>query len=169
MACQGAFLVAFPQTLRVLRFDVFSHIMCTCSTSLHAHLSRGEWQGLWQPELIAAATQCGPTARHMAPSARAVTRFARATGDLHSLSTVDLRLMALARTLEVAAHGDAHLRDLPVCVCTCHCGQGRLCTIQLSVLCTAMLSCAQCQWWTSQLQPCPAAPPVSLHMWCFVS
>ncbi len=45
---------------------------------------------------------------------RAVTRFARATGDLHSLSTVDLRLMALARTLEVAAHGDSHLRDLPV-------------------------------------------------------
>ena len=45
---------------------------------------------------------------------RAVTRFARATGDLHSLSTVDLRLMALARTLEVAAHGDSHLRELPV-------------------------------------------------------
>lgn len=47
---------------------------------------------------------------------RAVTRFARATGDLHSLSVVDLRLMALARTLEVAAHGDSHLRDLPVSV-----------------------------------------------------
>jgi hypothetical protein len=43
----------------------------------------------------------------------AVTRFARATGDMHSLSAVDLRLMALARTLEVAAHGDAHLRVLP--------------------------------------------------------
>ena len=43
----------------------------------------------------------------------AVTRFARATGDLHSLSAVDLRLMALARTLEVAAHGDGHLRELP--------------------------------------------------------
>ena len=30
-----------------------------------------------------------------------VTRFARATGDLHSLSTADIKLIALARTLEV--------------------------------------------------------------------
>lgn len=40
-------------------------------------------------------------------------RFARATGDLHSLSTADIRLIALAHTLEVARHGDAALRGLP--------------------------------------------------------
>lgn len=40
-------------------------------------------------------------------------RFARATGDLHSLSTADIRLIALAHTLEVARHGDAALRALP--------------------------------------------------------
>ena len=40
-------------------------------------------------------------------------RFARATGDLHSLSTADIRLIALAHTLELARHGDASLRALP--------------------------------------------------------
>ena len=43
----------------------------------------------------------------------AVLRFARATGDLHSLSTADIRLIALAHTLEVARHGDAALKQLP--------------------------------------------------------
>lgn len=43
----------------------------------------------------------------------AVTRFARVSGDLHSLSAVDIRLIALAWTLEVAAYGSAHLRVLP--------------------------------------------------------
>ncbi len=66
-------------------------------------------------------------------SVGAVTRFARATGDLHSLSTVDLRLMALARTLEVAAHGDSHLRDLPVRRSARFCGQGRLRTLHSPV------------------------------------
>ena len=43
----------------------------------------------------------------------AVLRFARATGDLHSLSTADIRLIALAHTLEVARHGNAALKQLP--------------------------------------------------------
>jgi len=43
-----------------------------------------------------------------------VTRFARATGELHSLSFVDLKVLALAHTLEVAAHGPTlHLRPSP--------------------------------------------------------
>lgn len=46
--------------------------------------------------------------------ARAVTAFARETGDLHALSRTDLKLLALAYSLEVAAHGDAHLRKHPV-------------------------------------------------------
>jgi rRNA maturation endonuclease Nob1 len=44
---------------------------------------------------------------------RAVVRFARATGDIHALSAADVRLIALAHGLEVAAHGSGHLRDLP--------------------------------------------------------
>ena len=43
----------------------------------------------------------------------AVLRFARATGDLHSLSAADIRLIALAHTLQLARHGDAALRPLP--------------------------------------------------------
>ena len=40
----------------------------------------------------------------------AVTRFALATGDMHSLSAVDIRLLALAYTLEAATYGSSHLR-----------------------------------------------------------
>jgi hypothetical protein len=43
----------------------------------------------------------------------AVTRFARATGDVAALSTVDIRLLALAHTLEVSAHGNDHLATYP--------------------------------------------------------
>lgn len=43
----------------------------------------------------------------------AVVKFARATGDIHALSTADIRLIALAHGLEVAAHGSGHLHDLP--------------------------------------------------------
>lgn len=43
----------------------------------------------------------------------AVTAFAKATGDIHTLSRTDLKLLALAHTLEVAAHGSAHLRSSP--------------------------------------------------------
>ena len=43
----------------------------------------------------------------------AVMRFARASGDLQTLSTTDCKLLALAHTLEVAAHGSDHLRELP--------------------------------------------------------
>ena len=46
-------------------------------------------------------------------SLTAVTRFARATGDLQSLSDVDLKVLALAHTLEREAVGSAHLRTLP--------------------------------------------------------
>lgn len=43
----------------------------------------------------------------------AVLRFARATGDLHSLSSADIKLIALAHTLELARHGDSALKLLP--------------------------------------------------------
>ncbi|GFR39822.1 hypothetical protein Agub_g315 [Astrephomene gubernaculifera] len=51
-------------------------------------------------------------------SVKAVQRFARETGDIHSLSAVDLKLLALAHTLEIAAHGSANLREHPVQVRT---------------------------------------------------
>lgn len=44
---------------------------------------------------------------------KAVMRFAQATGDAHSLSRADIRLIALTRTLEVARHGSAHLKTQP--------------------------------------------------------
>lgn len=44
---------------------------------------------------------------------KAVMRFAQATGDAHSLSRADIRLIALTRTLEVARHGSAHLKSQP--------------------------------------------------------
>lgn len=46
-------------------------------------------------------------------SLTAVTRFARATGDLQSLSDVDLKVLALSHTLEHQAVGSAHLKLLP--------------------------------------------------------
>lgn len=39
--------------------------------------------------------------------------FARATGDLQTLSDVDLKLIALTYTLEAQIHGIQHLRDCP--------------------------------------------------------
>ena len=39
--------------------------------------------------------------------------FARATGDLHALSAVDTRLLALAHTIEVSYYGSSHLREKP--------------------------------------------------------
>ena len=39
--------------------------------------------------------------------------FARATGDLQTLSDVDLKLIALTYTLEAQFHGTSHLRDSP--------------------------------------------------------
>ncbi|KAG1662767.1 hypothetical protein FOA52_006793 [Chlamydomonas sp. UWO 241] len=47
-------------------------------------------------------------------SLKAVLRFARETGDIHALSSVDMRLLALAHMLEVAVHGRDHLREHPV-------------------------------------------------------
>ncbi|XP_027182701.1 RNA-binding protein NOB1 isoform X1 [Coffea eugenioides] len=42
-----------------------------------------------------------------------VIHFARATGDLQTLSDVDLKLIALTYTLEAQTHGTQHLRDSP--------------------------------------------------------
>lgn len=40
-------------------------------------------------------------------------KFARATGDLQTLSKVDRKLIALTYTLEAQVHGTEHLRDVP--------------------------------------------------------
>ncbi|XP_023633986.1 RNA-binding protein NOB1 [Capsella rubella] len=42
-----------------------------------------------------------------------VIKFARATGDLQTLSDVDLKLIALSYTLEAQVHGTKNLRDVP--------------------------------------------------------
>eukprot|EP00884_Botryococcus_braunii_P015629 jgi/Botrbrau1/274/Bobra.0022s0243.1 len=42
-----------------------------------------------------------------------VMKFARATGELHSLSKVDIKLLALVHTLEVAVRGSDHLPSEP--------------------------------------------------------
>jgi hypothetical protein len=42
-----------------------------------------------------------------------VVAFARACGEVASLSAVDVKVIALAHTLETAAHGQAHLRAMP--------------------------------------------------------
>ncbi|CAM8990501.1 unnamed protein product [Rhodiola kirilowii] len=46
-------------------------------------------------------------------SLRAVINFARATGDLQTLSDVDLKLIALTYTLEAQLHGTEHIRSCP--------------------------------------------------------
>ncbi|XP_021754119.1 RNA-binding protein NOB1-like [Chenopodium quinoa] len=46
-------------------------------------------------------------------SLKKVVSFARATGDLQTLSDVDLKLIALTYTLEAQIHGTSHLRDSP--------------------------------------------------------
>ncbi|KAK2989085.1 hypothetical protein RJ640_018874, partial [Escallonia rubra] len=46
-------------------------------------------------------------------SLKKVINFARATGDLQTLSDVDLKLIALTYTLEAQMHGTKHLRDDP--------------------------------------------------------
>jgi hypothetical protein len=43
----------------------------------------------------------------------AVLKFARATGDIHALSTQDVRLIALTRAIEVSYYGAGHLREGP--------------------------------------------------------
>lgn len=42
-----------------------------------------------------------------------MTKFARATGDIHSLSAANVRLIALAHSLHVARYGSASLRSEP--------------------------------------------------------
>ena len=44
----------------------------------------------------------------------AVTRFAKAIGEIHSLSRADLHLIALAHTLHLATSGEHSLREEPV-------------------------------------------------------
>ncbi|KAJ4849342.1 hypothetical protein Tsubulata_010253 [Turnera subulata] len=46
-------------------------------------------------------------------SLKKVIKFARETGDLQTLSDVDLKLIALNYTLEAQIHGTSHLRDAP--------------------------------------------------------
>ncbi|XP_059661764.1 RNA-binding NOB1-like protein [Cornus florida] len=46
-------------------------------------------------------------------SLKKVINFARATGDLQTLSDVDLKLIALTHTLDTQIHGTKHLRDSP--------------------------------------------------------
>ncbi|KAL3499355.1 hypothetical protein ACH5RR_038448 [Cinchona calisaya] len=46
-------------------------------------------------------------------SLKKVIHFARATGDLQTLSDVDIKLIALTYTLEAQIHGTQHLRDSP--------------------------------------------------------
>ncbi|XP_042519307.1 RNA-binding NOB1-like protein [Macadamia integrifolia] len=56
------------------------------------------------------------TVETMEPSPEALKKvisFARATGDLQTLSDVDLKLIALTYTLEAQVHGSTHLRDTP--------------------------------------------------------
>ncbi|KAF9609851.1 hypothetical protein IFM89_018836 [Coptis chinensis] len=56
------------------------------------------------------------TVETVEPSSQAlktVVNFARATGDLQTLSDVDLKLIALTYTLEAQIHGTKHLRDTP--------------------------------------------------------
>ncbi|OVA20659.1 Nin one binding (NOB1) Zn-ribbon-like [Macleaya cordata] len=56
------------------------------------------------------------TVETMEPSPEALKKvisFARATGDLQTLSDVDLKLIALTYTLEAQIHGTKHLRDSP--------------------------------------------------------
>lgn len=53
------------------------------------------------------------TAEPSEDAVKAVLKFARATGDIHSLSRADVRLIALAYTLECKAHGAGHLRAEP--------------------------------------------------------
>ena len=43
----------------------------------------------------------------------AVVKFARATGDLQTLSDVDIKLIAMTHTLEAQRHGTEHLRECP--------------------------------------------------------
>lgn len=71
----------------------------------------------------------------------AVSKFAQATGDLHSLSLADLKLLALSYSLEKAAHGDEHLRKHPQQV-FCHMGYPVYLFV-LVVIC-ALLPCKLC-------------------------
>ncbi|TKY60611.1 RNA-binding protein NOB1 [Spatholobus suberectus] len=56
------------------------------------------------------------TIQTMEPSPESINKvikFARATGDLQTLSDVDIKLIALTYTLEAQIHGTKHLRDAP--------------------------------------------------------
>ncbi|CAA7040376.1 unnamed protein product [Microthlaspi erraticum] len=56
------------------------------------------------------------TIEEMEPSPDSLSRvekFARATGDLQTLSKVDRKLIALTYTLEAQVHGTEHLREVP--------------------------------------------------------
>jgi rRNA maturation endonuclease Nob1 len=56
----------------------------------------------------------------------AVVRFARATGDLHSLSAPDIKLIALTYTLEAELYGTAHIRREPPPIAVAKKSQARM-------------------------------------------
>lgn len=68
----------------------------------------------WLPVHYSLALPAARPLRLSSGALLAVQRFARETGDIHSLSAVDLKLLALTHTLEQAAHGSANLREHPV-------------------------------------------------------
>lgn len=47
-------------------------------------------------------------------SVNAIIKFARCTGDLHALSSADVRLLGLAHTIETSYYGNEHLRTVPL-------------------------------------------------------
>ncbi|GAQ82225.1 RNA-binding protein NOB1 [Klebsormidium nitens] len=55
-----------------------------------------------------------------------VVRFARATGDLHSLSPPDIKLIALTYTLEAELYGTAHIRREPPPIAVAKKSQARM-------------------------------------------
>lgn len=81
---------------------------------------------------------------------RAVTRFARETGDIHALSAADLRVLALCHTLEVASNGSSQLREHPMQV-----GEvGHECALPVCYKASTVLAALR---WHSCLLPQPQA------------
>lgn len=70
-----------------------------------------------------------------------VLRFARETGDVHSLSTNDMKLLALALTLEQRQHGDKHVREHPVQVCAAHAACAAVRAMRASQMQTCIAAC----------------------------
>lgn len=77
-----------------------------------------------------------------------MTRFARATGDLHSLSTADIKLIALARTLEVGGPALQHPKS----------GLLRGKAVPVQITCLQNSPCISCfKHCTSDIRPAAAS------------